>query len=96
MSEEGSQRRSRVRIIVAGRVQGVFFRASARDEATRLGTVGWARNEPDGTVLIEAEGAPQALERFTEWCRAGPPEARVKHVEVSPIPPTGEREFVIR
>lgn len=96
MSEVRDQRPIRVRIIVSGRVQGVFFRAGARDEATRLGIVGWARNEPDGTVLIEAEGTRQAVDRFIEWCGAGPPEARVDHVDVSPISPLGERGFVTR
>lgn len=96
MSEEEDRRRIRVRIIVAGRVQGVFFRAGARDEATRLGIGGSAQNEPNGTVLIEAEGAPAAVDRFLNWCGAGPPRADVQHVEVSPISPTGEREFVTR
>jgi len=86
--------RIRVRIIVTGRVQGVFFRASARDRATRLGIVGWARNRPDGSVLIEAEGTPEAVERFQGWCATGPPEAVVEHVQVSAILPTGEHEFV--
>ncbi len=96
MSESEDQRGIRVRLIVSGRVQGVFFRASARHQATRLGIAGWARNEPDGTVVIEAEGPPETVERFVDWCGAGPPEAEVEGVDVSPIPPLGESEFVTR
>jgi acylphosphatase len=66
-----------VRREVRGRVQGVWFRGSAREEADRLGLVGWARNRPDGSVEIVAQGAPSAIERFVEWCRHGPPGARV-------------------
>ncbi len=84
----------RVRIVVTGRVQGVFFRAGARDEARRLGIGGFARNEPDGSVLIEAEGSPLAVERFQDWCGAGPPRAEVRHLKVGRIAVTGEHEFV--
>ena len=69
-------------IRVHGRVQGVSFRAAARAEARRLGLMGFARNEPDGSVAIEAEGNEAALERFVAWCHAGPPAARVERVEV--------------
>lgn len=79
MDQAGSANRI---IHVTGHVQGVFFRASARDEARRLGLAGWARNEPDGSVRIEVEGDPSALDQFIAWCRIGPPRARVKHVAV--------------
>jgi acylphosphatase len=68
-------------IRVAGKVQGVFYRASARAEAERLGLGGFVRNEPDGSVYAEAEGEKDALDRFLEWCRRGPPHARVDAVE---------------
>lgn len=84
----------RVRIIVSGTVQGVFFRAGARDEARRLRVSGFARNEADGSVLIEAEGPPQAVERFRNWCASGPPRAVVEHVGVGRIAVTGDRDFV--
>lgn len=85
----------RVRIVVRGRVQGVWFRGSARDEARRLGLVGWARNRADGSVEILAEGAPAAVERLVAWCHEGPPLARVRSVErtVEPIPPTSRDEL---
>lgn len=66
---------------ITGRVQGVFYRASARDEAVRLGVSGFVRNEPDGSVYAEAEGDPDSLERFEDWCRRGPPRARVEGIE---------------
>jgi len=81
--------RSAVHLVVVGRVQGVFFRARAVAEATRLGLAGWVRNRPDGTVEALAEGAPAAVEAFVAWCRHGPPAARVEEVQVSAVPPTG-------
>lgn len=80
-------------IRVVGLVQGVFFRASARDEARRLGLAGSVRNQPDGSVLISAEGPPAALDAFTAWCRHGPPRARVDRLDVTPGPPTGAATF---
>jgi acylphosphatase len=64
-------------IRVIGKVQGVFFRASAKDIADQLGICGIVRNEPDGSVCVEAEGDESALARFVEWCKKGPPNARV-------------------
>lgn len=68
-------------IRIHGRVQGVFFRQSAKETAKRLGVDGFARNEPDGTVYIEAEGDEEALERFRNWCEQGPEFANVERVE---------------
>jgi acylphosphatase len=79
----------RIRIHVQGVVQGVFFRASARALAEKLGLAGFARNEPDGSVTVEAEGEPAALEQITQWCRSGPPQAEIKSVTVTHIQPTG-------
>lgn len=67
---------------IYGRVQGVFFRYSAKIKAEELGIKGLARNEPDGSVCIEAEGKDEDLEKFIEWCRNGPNMARVDKVEV--------------
>lgn len=72
-----------VNIVVAGRVQGVFFRASACEVANQLRISGFVRNEPDGTVYIEAEGDEPQLERFIAWCKKGPPRAHVARVETS-------------
>jgi acylphosphatase len=70
-----------VKIRVQGQVQGVFFRQSAREKAEELDVTGWARNESDRSVYIEAEGKSEALEKFLEWCRQGPPAASVSQVE---------------
>jgi len=65
------------RCLVAGRVQGVYFRGAAREQAQRLGVTGYARNLPDGRVEILACGTPAALARLRDWLRSGPPMARV-------------------
>ncbi len=67
----------RIVIRVSGKVQGVFYRASAKDEAERLGIHGLVRNEPDGSVYLEAEGNELELSNFAAWCKKGPPHAQV-------------------
>jgi acylphosphatase len=71
----------RVRIVVRGRVQGVGFRYATVTEGRRLGLAGWARNAPDGSVEILAEGDPAAVQQLIAWCRKGPPSARVASVQ---------------
>lgn len=85
-----------VRVLVSGRVQGVMYRDSCRQEAERLGVAGSARNEPDGSVVVEAEGEEEAVDALVEWCRTGPPAARVTDVEVSPRDEVGARGFEVR
>ena len=80
---------------VTGRVQGVSFRWYAAREATRLGLVGWIRNEPDGSVRAHAEGAVDAVEAFVAWCEQGPPAARVEGVTVTDVEPSGATSFDI-
>ena len=72
-------------IHITGRVQGVFFRATAQEEAEKLGITGWARNEPDGSVAILAQGDAAPLEVFLEWCHVGPTSAQVEHVEIEEV-----------
>jgi acylphosphatase len=72
----------RVHVIVRGRVQGVYFRASAQDRARQLGLHGWVRNCPDGSVEILAEGDKARLEQFVVWCHGGPPGAIVTDLDV--------------
>jgi acylphosphatase len=86
----------RRRIVVAGRVQGVWFRASADREAATLGVSGSATNLPDGRVELVAEGPPDAVARFEAWARRGPSRAEVVSVDVSDESPTGQRGFVVR
>ncbi|MGH8245646.1 MAG: acylphosphatase, partial [Gammaproteobacteria bacterium] len=66
---------------VSGRVQGVFFRVAARQQADRLKVKGWVRNQPDGRVEGMAHGARGALEEFRRWLQRGPEHARVSNVE---------------
>lgn len=68
-----------------GRVQGVFFRAGAKAKADELGIHGWVKNEPNGDVLIHAEGNEKALNELVKWCKRGPDFARVQNVDVSTI-----------
>jgi acylphosphatase len=77
-----SANKSRIRLRIEGRVQGVFFRVSAAEEARRLGITGWARNLPDGSVEVVAEGETKALDALTAWCRKGPTGAWVENLRV--------------
>ncbi|RME82213.1 MAG: acylphosphatase [Zetaproteobacteria bacterium] len=76
-----------MRARVHGRVQGVFFRASAASEARRLGVSGWIRNRRDGTVETFAQGLPEAVDAFVDWLHEGPPGASVARVEVEETEP---------
>ena len=82
-------------IRVRGRVQGVWFRKSAKQQAVALGLYGMVRNERDGSVYIEAEGDPYALEVFIAWCKEGPDAAEVEAVSVAERPPIGYTSFMI-
>jgi len=87
----------RARVLVNGRVQGVFFRSETQDEALRKGVTGWVRNLPDGKVEAVFEGEKDKIEALIEYCRRGPPGARVTRVEVKWETYTGEfRSFNIR
>lgn len=83
------------RAVVRGRVQGVGFRASTREQARRLGLGGWVRNEPDGTVTIHAEGPEDAVARLVSWIGSGPRAAVVVGVAVSDTDPAGHDSFTI-
>jgi acylphosphatase len=69
------------RFLVSGVVQGVFYRASTRGQAQRLGLTGHARNLPDGRVEVVAHGGPDALDALERWLWQGPPAAKVSGVE---------------
>lgn len=83
-------------IRVHGRVQGIFFREGAKIEAERLGIKGFAKNDPDGTVYIEAEGEEKALKEFLDWCQHGSQGAEVGKVESDAIAPQNFKEFSVR
>jgi acylphosphatase len=86
----------RRRAVVTGRVQGVWFRAFVADAARRYGVAGFARNEPDGSVLVELEGGQEAVSSVIEQCRIGPPLAEVTTVAVEVIDPNGSTGFADR
>lgn len=84
------------RVIVSGRVQGVWFRGWTQGEAIRRGLTGWVRNRPDGTVEALLHGAPAAVEDMQAAMRAGPPTAAVTRVEAAPAPPHEAPGFEVR
>lgn len=88
--------RTRRRVIVHGRVQGVFFRDSARRRALQHGVAGWVRNRRDGAVEAVLEGPPRAVERLLEFFHHGPRQAEVERVEVCEEPPEGLSGFEVR
>jgi acylphosphatase len=83
------------RALIAGRVQGVFFRDAVRVEAERAGVSGWAANRNDGRVEAWLEGDPAAVERLVAWCRDGAP-GRVDSVDVEVAEPEGLNGFEVR
>jgi acylphosphatase len=86
----------RMRVLISGRVQGVFFRAYTRENAVALKLRGWVRNLPDGRVETVFEGEDVNVEAMLAWCKTGPPYAIVKSVEVTEETPTEEfRDFRI-
>lgn len=88
--------RVRRRVSVAGRVQGVWFRESCRDQAQAAGVAGWVRNLADGQVEVVLEGSPGAVDEVLAWCRRGPRRARVDRVDVVDEAPVGEQGFRVR
>ncbi len=87
--------RKRIRGRVIGKVQGVFYRASAKSLADDLGITGWVRNSPDGSVEFECQGMESDLEKFLLWTRKGPDWARVDSLEQSEIHLKEESAFEI-
>jgi len=85
-----------VRVVVRGRVQGVFFRDSTRERAQALGVGGWVRNAEDGTVAVHAEGDAAAVEELLGFLREGPPSAEVASVDVEEAKPEGHEQFAVR
>ena len=86
----------RRRVVVQGRVQGVFFRDSTRDAARNEGVAGWASNRPDGSVEIVLEGPAEAVDSVAGYIRRGPSSAKVDNVESYDETPEGLSSFEIR
>jgi acylphosphatase len=87
---------TRVRVLVRGQVQGVFFRAEAQARAQSLGVAGSIRNAPDGSVEAVFEGDEERVESMVDWCRRGPAGARVDQVDVEREEPAGQQGFHVR
>jgi acylphosphatase len=88
--------RTRAHVYVSGTVQGVYFRATTRDEARERGVEGWVRNLDDGRVEAVFEGPEEAVEEMVEFCHAGSEAARVEDVDVTYGEPEGEGQFRVR
>jgi acylphosphatase len=80
----------RIHLVIRGRVQGVYFRASAAREAKRLGLTGWVKNRPDNAVELVAEGEEDQVKDFLAWAQHGPSTARVDKIETRWRSYTGE------
>lgn len=90
MDSDQNRNRVRVRVIISGRVQGVFFRDSTRQKAQSLNLSGYVRNRRDGKVEAEFEGPAAAVRQIISWCHDGPPTARVDAVDVEWIEPQND------
>ena len=85
----------RFRVLVSGRVQGVFFRDTCRRLAEQHGVAGWVRNLPDGRVEAVFEGPAEDVGRLVDWARHGPRYAVVDHIAIQAEPPEGLDTFRI-
>jgi len=84
-----------VKLIVEGKVQGVFYRQSTREKAVALGLTGTVKNLPDGHVEIIATGTAEQLQQLKQWCNLGPPRAVVTKVSSTPLPLQPFKNFLI-
>jgi acylphosphatase len=90
------QRKIAAHVLISGRVQGVFYRASTQEAAQLKSVHGWVRNLPDGRVEALFEGTTEAVEAMIQWCHQGPPGARVTKVVVEYQEPEDLRGFEIQ
>jgi acylphosphatase len=74
-----------IRLTIKGKVQGVFYRATAKDVADQLGVKGWVKNLPDRNVEISATASEEILQKFIDWCKQGPSKAKVDEVIVEEL-----------
>lgn len=88
---------AKAHVFVSGRVQGVFFRSKTKYEAKKRGVKGWVRNLPDGRVEAIFEGEEKSVKELIDFCKRGPPGARVTNVDVLWERPTGEfKDFEVK
>jgi len=89
--------RLQVQVVISGRVQGVWFRASTKQKAEQLGINGWVKNTADGKVVALFEGDEKHVQEMIEWCHHGPPLAKVENVEVKKQPASSDfDQFAVR
>lgn len=93
MVDPGGVAPVRRRVVVTGRVQGVWYRRSCQEVASAAGVAGWVRNRDDGTVEAVLEGDPGAVGQVVAWMRSGPPAAAVTGVRTTTEEPRGETGF---
>ncbi|MBO9681839.1 MAG: acylphosphatase [Flavisolibacter sp.] len=84
-----------VHLIIKGRVQGVFFRATAKDVADEIGVRGWVKNTEEGDVEIVASGTDEQLQKFMSWCKRGPRKAIVTGLAATPMPDEDFNNFTV-
>ncbi|MDB5192338.1 MAG: hypothetical protein JWQ96_1901 [Segetibacter sp.] len=85
-----------VHLLIKGKVQGVFYRATAQEVADELGVTGWVRNTEEGNVEAVVSGSQADIDRYINWCRQGPRRANVSDVVVTPYEETPFKEFSIK
>jgi len=85
-----------IHLIIKGKVQGVFYRASTKEAADKLGLTGWVKNTIDGNVEAFATGTTEQLNQFTEWCRNGPRKAVVTEILITEKPEEIFNDFSVR
>lgn len=86
----------RIKTVISGKVQGVFFRANTRKKALEKNVTGWVKNRPDGKVEAVFEGDKKDVEKMVDFCHEGPERARVEKVEVKKEESEGLKTFKIR
>jgi acylphosphatase len=84
-----------IHLIIEGKVQGVYFRATAKDVADEIGVTGWVKNTEEGNVEIAATGNNEQLQKFVEWCRVGPRRAIVTNVQLKNIDEENFKSFEV-
>jgi acylphosphatase len=84
-----------VHIVVQGKVQGVFYRATTKEIADKIGVKGWVRNKKDGCVEITAVGSEQQIQEFIGWCKKGPDRAQVTNLIVTNLQDQDFKDFQV-
>jgi acylphosphatase len=84
-----------LQLLIKGKVQGVFYRATAKKVADKFGVTGWIKNTKDGNVKVMVTGTREQLDEFTEWCKQGPDKAAVDNVSVIEEDETVFGDFVV-